>query len=86
VVIEASGNPLLEIAARPIFAVLQRNLGRGSRTARFQRTIDEHHGRIAAAIAAGDPDTAEREMIEHLGFLRPFYERAWREVAAGGRA
>jgi DNA-binding GntR family transcriptional regulator len=84
VLIQASGNPLLEIAARPIFAVLQGNLGRMRRTPAFHRTIHDHHQRIAAAVAAGDPDAAEREMLEHLAFLRPFYERAWRQLAVPG--
>jgi DNA-binding FadR family transcriptional regulator len=82
VLIEASGNPLLEIAARPIFTVLQRNLGRSRLEPRFHRAINVHHHRIAAAVAAGDPDAAEREMADHLEFLRPFYERAWRHLVA----
>jgi DNA-binding FadR family transcriptional regulator len=77
ILIEASGNVLLSIAARPIFAVLQRSLGRSSLEPGFHRAINEHHHRIHAAIAAGNPREAERSMVDHLEFLRPFYERAW---------
>ena len=80
ILIEASGNVLLSIAARPIFAVLQRNFRRSDLAPRFHRAINDHHHRIAMAVAAGDPGRAEREMIDHLSFLRPFYERAWRDV------
>jgi DNA-binding FadR family transcriptional regulator len=78
VVIEGCRNALLAIAAQPVFAVLQRNLARSKLGARFHRTINEHHRAIAAAIEAGDADAAGGEMYEHLEFLRPYYERAWR--------
>jgi len=78
VVIEACRNALLAIAVQPVFAVLQRNLARSKLGARFHRTINEHHRGIAAAIEAGDADAAGDEMYEHLEFLRPYYERAWR--------
>jgi DNA-binding FadR family transcriptional regulator len=78
VVIEGCRNALLAIAAQPVFAVLQRNLARSKLGARFHRTINEHHRAIAAAIEAGDADAAGSEMYEHLEYLRPYYERAWR--------
>jgi DNA-binding FadR family transcriptional regulator len=77
-VIDGSRNALLTIAAAPVFAVLQRNLARSKLGARFHRTINEHHRGIAAAIEAGDADAAGGEMYEHLEWLRPYYERAWR--------
>ena len=43
------------------------------------------HRRIVAAIAAGDPDGAEREMLEHVrataGFLAPSQQRGGRAPA-----
>jgi GntR family transcriptional repressor for pyruvate dehydrogenase complex len=78
VVIGGCRNPLLAMAAQPIFAVLQRNLARSTFGARFQRRINDQHRAIAAAIEAGDADTAGGEMHSHLEFLRPYYERAWR--------
>ena len=77
-VLEGCRNALLLIAAQPVFEVLQRNLARSKLGARFHRTINEHHRAIAAAIEAGDADTAGGEMYDHLEFLRPYYERAWR--------
>ena len=47
---------------------------------RFHRTINAHHRSIAAAIGAGDEDAAGDEMHDHVEFLRPFYEKAWRDL------
>jgi len=77
-VLEASQNPLLVIAAQPIFLVLQTHLARSTLARRFYRAVHDHHRTIAAAIEAGQPRAAEREMRDHLEFLRPFYEEAWR--------
>lgn len=77
-VLEACGNKLLYVSAQPIFSVLQRALQRSNLSTAFHRAIDESHRRITDAIAAGDADTAEREMREHLEHLRPEYERTWR--------
>jgi DNA-binding FadR family transcriptional regulator len=78
VVLDGCGNTLLSIAAQPIFGVLQRNLARSKLGARFHRALNDQHRTIAAAIEAGDADAAGDEMQEHLAFLRPYYERAWR--------
>ncbi len=80
VVIEGCRNALLAIAAQPIFTVLQRNLARSRLGTKFHRAINEQHRSIAAAIEAGDADTAGGEMYEHLEFLRPYYQRAWRRA------
>ena len=80
VVLEASGNVLLAIAAQPVFDVLQTRLVRSHLGARFHRTINGHHRSIAAAIEAGDEDAAGGEMHDHVEFLRPFYEKAWRAL------
>ena len=79
-VIDGCRNALLAIAAQPVFAVLQRNLARSKLGARFHRTINEHHRAIAAAIEVGDADAAGGEMYDHLEYLRPYYERAWRSA------
>jgi len=82
IVIEACGNTLLTIAAQPIFGVLQTHLARSKLGRRFHRAINEHHREIAAAISAGDERASREQMYEHLEFLRPYYERAWRDVRA----
>lgn len=83
VVIAASRNTLLAIAAQPVFTVLQTHLARSRLGRSFHRAINDHHRAIAAAIEAGAAAEAEREMRSHLQFLRPFYEQAWRQVITG---
>jgi GntR family transcriptional repressor for pyruvate dehydrogenase complex len=80
VVIEACGNTMLAVAAQPIFEVLQTHLSRSKLGREWHRSINEHHRSIAAAIEAGDTDAAGGEMYDHLEYLRPFYEKAWRTV------
>ena len=58
----------------------RRRLARSKLGARFHRTINDHHRSIAAAIEAGDEDAAGGEMHDHVEFLRPYYEKAWRDV------
>ncbi len=84
VVLEASGNVLLAIAAQPVFDVLQTRLARSKLGSRFHRTINAHHHAIAAAIDAGDEDAAGGEMHLHVEYLRPFYEKAWRGMRGRG--
>ncbi len=87
VIVEASGNTLLVIAAQPVFTILQTNLARSTLGRRFHRAINDHHRAIVAAIEAADADSAGGEMLSHLEFLRPFYEKAWRHaVRARARA
>jgi DNA-binding FadR family transcriptional regulator len=81
VVIDCCDNALLTIAAQPIFGVLQRNLARTRLGARFHHAINEQHRAIAAAIESADADAAGAEMQDHLLYLRPYYERAWRRPA-----
>jgi len=74
------GNTLLLIAAQPVFSVLQTHLRRSTLGKRFLNQVVTDHRAIAAAIAAGDADSAEGEMRSHLEYLRPAYRRAWREA------
>jgi DNA-binding FadR family transcriptional regulator len=78
-VLAGCGNPLLVMAAQPVFTILQTNLSRSNLGAGFHRSINEHHRGIVAAIAAGDAEAAAGEMFSHLEFLHPFYEKAWRK-------
>lgn len=76
-VLQMSGNTLLYIAAQPVFTILQLALSRSAVDYNFDETVRSQHHQIARAIKDRDPDAAEREMREHLEFLRPSYERAW---------
>lgn len=82
-VIDASCNTLLSIAAEPVFAVLQTRLSRSRLGRRFHSSVNDHHREIAAAIESAEEQAAGELMHEHLGFLRSYYEQAWRDI--GGR-
>lgn len=77
IVVAASRNKLLAIAAQPLFVAMQSSLERSVLGRRFHRQVNEDHRRIAAAIEAGDEEAAADEMQRHLQSLRPTYERAW---------
>jgi DNA-binding FadR family transcriptional regulator len=78
----ATRNTLLVVSAQPIFSVLQTHLARSGLGPRFHRVIHDHHLVILAAIVAGDGDRAAAEMHDHLAFLRPYYEKAWKKALA----
>lgn len=77
-VMAASGNALLEVAALPVYTVLQKSLARSGLDAGFSRRIDTDHRGITDAIARGDEDGAGQAMDEHLTYLTPHYRRVWR--------
>jgi len=77
-VMAASGNALLEVAALPVFTVLQNSLARSGLDARFSRRIDADHHEITDAITRGDEGGAGQAMDEHLTYLTPHYRRVWR--------
>jgi DNA-binding FadR family transcriptional regulator len=76
--LEAGRNTLLQVSAQPIFTVLQTHLARSTLGRSFHTSIHAHHLRILEAVEAADADAAAAEMHDHLAFLRPFYERAWK--------
>lgn len=78
ILVRASGNALLAIAAQPVFSVLQTNLQRSTLGRRFHETVNHDHRAILQALEAGDAEGAAEEMRKHLAFLRPMYEKAWR--------
>lgn len=83
-VVGAAGNGLLALAADPIFRVLQTHLSRSALDDAFHGAIAEQHRSITDAIEQGDAEAAGFEMREHLAYLRPYYERAWRSVLDRG--
>jgi DNA-binding FadR family transcriptional regulator len=78
-VIDTCRNRLLVISAQPIFSVLQTRLARTGLSREFHEAIRDQHVGIASAIDEHDGDQAAKLMLEHLQFLRPFYEQAWKE-------
>lgn len=79
----AADNTMLTIAAEPIFSVLQTRLSRTEVGPDFHQAINHAHRLIHAAVAAQDPDEAERQMREHLEWLRPKYQRIWHDLESG---
>ncbi len=77
VLLKASRNTLLFIAAQPILSVLQPTLFKSSLGLDVYRQVNGDHHRILAAVEDQDADAAEALMREHLAFLRPIYEQAW---------
>jgi len=67
-----------------LWDILQTRLVRSGLGVRFHRAINAHHRSIAAAIEAGDEEAAGEEMHDHVVFLRPFYEKAWRDLGKRG--
>lgn len=61
----ASGNPLIERSAAPHWCQIRRAMGAVLQSAPARAAIWDEHAAIAAAIAAGDADTAERLAREH---------------------
>lgn len=64
-VYDMSGNPLLKRTTEPHWRFLQRAMGEVLRRARLPTEIWHQHREITEAIAAGDPDRAERLMVDH---------------------
>lgn len=74
----ASGNGVLSIAAQPVFSVLQTHLKRSTLGRRFHQRVNADHRALVATVEAGDERAAAELMHDHLEFLRPMYEKAWR--------
>jgi DNA-binding GntR family transcriptional regulator len=77
-VIATAKNTLLSTSALPVLTMLQKDLKPSVPLPDFHATLVSHHREIADAIAESDPHLAEEQMRNHLDWLRPFYEQAWR--------
>lgn len=71
--LRASGNPLLEVVARPIFQVLDERFLRERAPGRFWHEVDHDHREILALVEAGDEAGASQAAHAHLTHLRPTY-------------
>ena len=69
-VLAATKNPLMVVAGRPIYLVLQASAVRRQPTSEVVRMIAEQHTEITDAIEAGDGPLARRRMEDHLAYLR----------------
>lgn len=75
VLLRASGNPLVEVLARPVFRVLNERFLRERAPARFWSRVDRDHREIFAAIEARDAEAARDATHRHLLALRSTYVR-----------
>lgn len=73
--IEAAGNPLLTVVARPVFGVLTTRFVRGDASASFWDTVLEDHRAILRRVEAADAAGARAAMHDHLTRLRVPYQR-----------
>jgi DNA-binding FadR family transcriptional regulator len=75
IVLQASGNPLLEMMTRPVFNVLRTRFLREAAPRSFWEAVAAEHQRINDSIADGDADGAAEEMREHLAHLAETYRQ-----------
>lgn len=66
VLLRASGNPLVEVMTRPLFAVQRNRMIRDRAPAAFWDTVEADHRRILELVRAGDVEGVEAEMRRHL--------------------
>ena len=83
VLLRASGNPLVEVLARPVFRVLNERFVRERAPTPFWSEVDRDHREIFAAVLAGDADAAQAATHAHLRNLRPTYVRIDRSRRPG---
>ncbi|MEU8248392.1 FCD domain-containing protein [Nonomuraea sp. NPDC048916] len=84
--LHASGNPLLEVVARPVFQVLDERFLRQRAPGRFWHEVDHDHREIVARVAARDEAGAREAARAHLDRLRTTYlaiDRARSQPRAG---
>ena len=75
VLFRASGNPLVEVLARPLFMVLNERFLRERAPAAFWSQVHRDHQSIIAAVAAGDASAAQDATRAHLRNMRPTFVR-----------
>jgi DNA-binding FadR family transcriptional regulator len=75
VLLEATGNRLLEMMTSPIYTVLRARFTLSSPALAFWSNLADDHDRILAAVEAGDAEAAAAEMTAHLQSLYPAWTR-----------
>lgn len=80
--LRATGNPVLEAIATPIFGVVYERFVRRNAPSEFWSRVDHDHRDILDRVRAGDVRGAEEAQRQHLGDLQPTYERIDRERRA----
>lgn len=73
-ILQATGNPMLELVCAPVFRVLRDRFARARAPKDFWVTSQADHRRIMAAIERGDSMAAMGEMRRHLDLLSDAYK------------
>lgn len=71
--LDAGGNPLVEILTRPIFATLRTRFLRDRAAKEFWQQVADDHDHILQRVLARDPEGASQAMADHLGRLGDTY-------------
>jgi GntR family transcriptional regulator, transcriptional repressor for pyruvate dehydrogenase complex len=69
----ATGNPVFELIARPLYTVANETEIAERAPLRLWRTVDADHRAILRAVAARDAGAAERAARTHLAHLRAYW-------------
>jgi DNA-binding FadR family transcriptional regulator len=72
-ILEAAGNPMLALMARPVYEVLGHQYIEKASSPAFWSKVAVEHEAVLDAIGAGDAEAAEAAMRSHLGDLRDLY-------------
>lgn len=72
-VLQAAGNPMIEIMARPVFDLLRTHYVRRAASTRFWSDVKHDHSDIYEAIASQDGAGAQRAMRSHIEDLIDIY-------------
>lgn len=80
--LRATGNPVLEAVASPIFGVVYERFARRQAPDEFWDQVDRDHREILDRVRAGDAEGAREAQYAHLGALQPTYEGIDRERRA----
>lgn len=86
VLLEAAGNPLLSVMARPVVGVLRGHFLRELAPPEFWRELVRDHQQIYDLIRKGDEDGAAETMQKHLTRMRPVYAQVVRKKSAADAA
>ena len=84
-VLDACGNPLLEMVTRPIFRTLRTRFLRDQAPPTFWDEVRDDHARIVDRIEQGDIGGAGQAMRDHLDAIALTYERIDRHRIAPGQ-
>ena len=80
--LRATGNPVLEAVASPIFGVVHERFARRHAPEEFWERVDRDHRDILDRVRAGDESGAREAQLAHLSGLQPTYEGIDRERRA----